>query len=70
MVARYQAGSGRDLRELPWYVAFGYFKLAVDRRGHPLPAISQGKTVGEGFDHFGARVPLLLNAALEALDAS
>jgi aminoglycoside phosphotransferase (APT) family kinase protein len=28
VVARYAARTGRDVRPLPWYVAFGYFKLA------------------------------------------
>jgi aminoglycoside phosphotransferase (APT) family kinase protein len=29
VVARYAARTGRDVDALPWYVAFGYFKLAV-----------------------------------------
>jgi aminoglycoside phosphotransferase (APT) family kinase protein len=29
VAARYAAASGRDLSDLPWYVAFGCFKLAV-----------------------------------------
>src|SRR6185369_10290575 len=29
VVARYAARTGRDVGTLPWYVAFGYFKLAV-----------------------------------------
>jgi aminoglycoside phosphotransferase (APT) family kinase protein len=28
VVARYAARTGRDVRDLPWYVGFGYFKLA------------------------------------------
>jgi aminoglycoside phosphotransferase (APT) family kinase protein len=28
VVARYAARTGRDVGALPWYVAFGYFKLA------------------------------------------
>jgi aminoglycoside phosphotransferase (APT) family kinase protein len=28
VVARYAARTGRDVGTLPWYVAFGYFKLA------------------------------------------
>jgi aminoglycoside phosphotransferase (APT) family kinase protein len=66
MVARYAARSPRDLARLDWYIGFGYFKLAVVAEGihHRFLA---GKTVGAGFDHFGAAVPTLLQAALHAL---
>jgi aminoglycoside phosphotransferase (APT) family kinase protein len=66
MVRRYAERSPRDLTHLNWYVGFGYFKLAVVAEGihHRFLA---GKTVGEGFDHFGAAVPVLLQAALHAL---
>jgi aminoglycoside phosphotransferase (APT) family kinase protein len=66
MVQRYAGRSPRDLSRLAWYVGFGYFKLAVVAEGihHRFLA---GKTVGEGFGHFGAAVPLLLRAALSAL---
>jgi aminoglycoside phosphotransferase (APT) family kinase protein len=66
MIGRYAQRSTRDLSELNWYVGFGYFKLAVVAEGihHRFLA---GKTVGEGFDHFGAAVPVLLQAALAAL---
>ena len=66
LVARYDAGSHRDLSHLPWYVGFGYFKLAVIAEGIHHRYL-QGKTVGAGFDHFGAAVPMLLGAALHAL---
>ena len=66
MVARYAQGSGRDLAQLAWYVGFGYFKLAVVAEGIHHRYL-QGKTVGAGFDHFGAAVPMLLGAALSAL---
>jgi aminoglycoside phosphotransferase (APT) family kinase protein len=66
MVGRYARRSPRDLARLNWYVGFGYFKLAVVAEGihHRFLA---GKTVGAGFDHFGAAVPVLLHAALRAL---
>jgi aminoglycoside phosphotransferase (APT) family kinase protein len=66
MVGRYAERSPRDLTHLNWYIGFGYFKLAVVAEGihHRFLA---GKTVGEGFDHFGAAVPMLLRAALHAL---
>jgi aminoglycoside phosphotransferase (APT) family kinase protein len=66
MVARYAAGSPRDLADLAWYVGFGYFKLAVVAEGIHARYL-QGKTVGAGFDHFGAAVPRLLGAALASL---
>jgi aminoglycoside phosphotransferase (APT) family kinase protein len=66
LVARYDAGSSRDLGHLDWYVGFGYFKLAVVAEGIHNRFL-QGKTVGAGFDHFGAAVPRLLSAALQSL---
>ena len=67
MVARYAQRSSRELDRLNWYVGFGYFKLAVVAEGIHHRYLA-GKTVGEGFDHFGAAVPLLLAAALHALE--
>jgi aminoglycoside phosphotransferase (APT) family kinase protein len=66
MVARYAARSPRDISRLNWYVGFGFFKLAVVAEGIHHRYLA-GKTVGEGFDHFGAAVPILLGAALQAL---
>jgi len=66
LVARYAAASPRDLTTLPWYVGFGYFKLAVVAEGIHARFL-QGKTVGSGFSHFGAAVPALLDAALMTL---
>jgi aminoglycoside phosphotransferase (APT) family kinase protein len=68
LVERYAKRSPRDLGRLNWYVGLGYFKLAVVAEGihHRFLA---GKTVGAGFDHFGAAVPVLLDAALRALAA-
>lgn len=66
MVARYADRSPRDLRDLDWYVAFGYFKLAVVSEGIHNRYVA-GKTVGKGFDHFGDSVPTLLQAALDRL---
>jgi aminoglycoside phosphotransferase (APT) family kinase protein len=67
MVARYADRSVRDLTRLNWYVGFGYFKLAVVAEGIHHRYLA-GKTVGAGFDHFGAAVPVLLRAALTALE--
>jgi aminoglycoside phosphotransferase (APT) family kinase protein len=66
MIARYAAHSPRDLAQLNWYVGFGYFKLAVVAEGIHHRYLA-GMTVGAGFDHFGAAVPVLLQAALAAL---
>jgi aminoglycoside phosphotransferase (APT) family kinase protein len=67
MVARYAAASARDLGALDWYVGFGYFKLAVVGEGIHRRYLA-GKTVGEGFSHFGDSVPVLLDAALARLE--
>jgi aminoglycoside phosphotransferase (APT) family kinase protein len=68
MVARYAAGSARALEHIDWYIAFGYFKLAVISEGIHHRYLA-GKTVGEGFERFGAAVPNLLQAALDTLAA-
>ncbi|MHA3704973.1 phosphotransferase family protein [Jatrophihabitans sp. YIM 134969] len=64
LAALYGERSGRVVD--PWYVAFGYFKLAVISEGIHARFL-QGKTVGEGFAHMGERVPPLLHSALEEL---
>lgn len=69
MVARYDAAADRDLGAISWYVGMGYFKLAVVAEGIHARYL-QGKTVGEGFAHFGPAVPDLLARALTALDAA
>jgi aminoglycoside phosphotransferase (APT) family kinase protein len=66
MVQRYSGAADRDLTALDWYVAMGYFKLAVVAEGIHARFL-QGKTVGEGFAHFGAAVPRLLAAALQSV---
>jgi aminoglycoside phosphotransferase (APT) family kinase protein len=66
MVARYTAAAKRDPGRLPWYVALGFFKLAVIAEGIAARHL-QGKTVGAGFENFGAIVPMLLSRARDAL---
>lgn len=66
MVSRYAAGSGRDMSELNWYIGFGYFKLAVIAEGIHHRYL-MGKTVGDGFAHFGSVVPGLFAAARTSL---
>jgi aminoglycoside phosphotransferase (APT) family kinase protein len=68
LVAAYRTLSGRDVSDVDWYVGFGYFKLAVIAEGIHYRYL-QGKTVGEGFAHFGAAVPGLLDAAIVSLAA-
>ena len=68
MVARYGELSGRDTALVPWYVGFGYFKLAVISEGIAY-RYEHGQTVGEGFENFGARVPGLLDRAVAELES-
>jgi aminoglycoside phosphotransferase (APT) family kinase protein len=62
MVRRYARASGIDVGALGWYIAFGYFKLAVIAAGIHA-RFAQGKTVGEGFEIFGALRDSTLAAA-------
>ena len=64
---RYAATTGLDLTPLPWYTAFGQYKLAVIAEGIHYRFI-QGKTVGDGFSHLGAMVPPLVALALDTLN--
>jgi aminoglycoside phosphotransferase (APT) family kinase protein len=66
LVARYADASERDLSSLPWYIAFGYFKLAVIAQGIAARHL-QGQTVGAGFEDMGSLVPGLLDTALRLL---
>jgi aminoglycoside phosphotransferase (APT) family kinase protein len=55
----YAARSGLQIDELPWYLAFGFFKLAVVCAGIVMRA-RLGAMVGEGFDGFEKRIPPLI----------
>jgi aminoglycoside phosphotransferase (APT) family kinase protein len=66
MISRYAAGSRRELGDLGWYVACGFFKLAVIAEGIHHRYL-EGKTVGAGFAQFGAAVPDLLASAIQEL---
>jgi aminoglycoside phosphotransferase (APT) family kinase protein len=55
----YATRSGLDVTELPWYVAFGFFKLAVVCAGIAM-RVKFGAMVGDGFDGFEERVPPLI----------
>ncbi len=66
--AEYARLTGRDVSRIGYYVAFGYFKLAVVLEGIHA-RYQQGKTVGEGFEQEGFAVPLLIARAHQVLDA-
>jgi aminoglycoside phosphotransferase (APT) family kinase protein len=55
----YADRTGLDVTDLPWYVAFGFFKLAVVCAGIAM-RVRFGAMVGEGFDGFEERVPPLI----------
>lgn len=66
MVSRYAEASGLDIAALDWYIAFGYFKLSVIAAGIHA-RFQQGKTVGDGFEVFGALRDDTLAAAASKL---
>ncbi|MFR9673973.1 phosphotransferase family protein [Streptomyces sp. TR06-5] len=66
LIARYAAGSGRDLDRIGWYTAFAYFKLAVILEGIHF-RWTRGQTVGAGFDRLGDLVPLFVESGLATL---
>ena len=65
--AEYARLTGRDVSRIGYYVAFGYFKLAVVLEGIHARYL-QRKTVGEGFEREGFAVPLLIARAHQVLD--
>jgi aminoglycoside phosphotransferase (APT) family kinase protein len=66
VAARYADAAGLDLTALPWYVAFGFFKLAVVCAGIAMRS-KAGAMVGEGFEGFDAVVPTLAELGLTTL---
>jgi len=68
LLDRYAGRTGQSLAELDWYIAFGYFKLAVIAAGIHARYL-QGKTVGSGFEVFGRLRDTTLGAAAERLRA-
>jgi len=65
--AEYARLTGRDISGIGYYVAFGYFKLAVVAEGIHARYL-QHQTVGEGFEQEGFAVPLLIARAHQVLD--
>jgi aminoglycoside phosphotransferase (APT) family kinase protein len=66
LLERYARQTGQQLDELDWYIAFGYFKLAVIAAGIHARYL-QGKTVGSGFEVFGQLRDSTLAAAAERI---
>ena len=64
---RYASITGRDVSDASYYWAFGFFKLAVILEGIHARFL-QGKTVGEGFETIGERVPPLVMVGSYVLD--
>ena len=67
LINSYALASGLDLEPLPWYIAFGCFKLAVILEGIHY-RYSMGKTVGAGFDSIGYMVKPLVDRGLDQLN--
>jgi len=67
VVDRYASITGRDVSHVSYYWAFGFFKLAVILEGIHARFL-QGKTVGEGFETIGERVPPLVMVGTYVLD--
>jgi aminoglycoside phosphotransferase (APT) family kinase protein len=66
---RYASSSGRDLAELDYFVALGYWKLAVILQGvFARYAKGQYGRPEEGFEEFGKVVDRLAEASAAALD--
>ncbi|GAB2624350.1 phosphotransferase family protein [Streptomyces capparidis] len=68
LVERHARLTGLDATPLPWYVAFGCFKLAVIAEGIHFRYL-RGLTVGEGFEHIGRMVAPLASHGLATLAA-
>ncbi|HYI46513.1 MAG TPA: phosphotransferase family protein [Actinomycetota bacterium] len=67
VLEQYARRSGRDVSQVYYYWAFGFFKLAVILEGIHARFL-QGKTLGEGFEGIGERVPPLVMLGLWVLD--
>jgi aminoglycoside phosphotransferase (APT) family kinase protein len=67
--ARYAELTGRDVSGIGYYMAFGCFKLAVVLAGINARFLLH-QTVGEGFEHEGPAVSVLIERAHRMLDRS
>jgi aminoglycoside phosphotransferase (APT) family kinase protein len=69
IVARYAKASGRDLSQLEFYEALASYKLAIILEGIHARYL-MGKTVGDGFEHIGSMVEVMVQGALDAASRS
>ncbi len=69
IVDRYAAESGRDVSQLDFYEALASYKLAIILEGIHARFL-MGKTLGEGFDHIGNMVEVLVVGALDQASRS
>jgi aminoglycoside phosphotransferase (APT) family kinase protein len=69
VVERYAKESGRDVSQLDFYEALAAYKLAIILEGIHARFL-MGKTVGDGFDHIGALVEVMVQGALDAASRS
>ncbi|MDT5029280.1 MAG: hypothetical protein QOE61_5706, partial [Micromonosporaceae bacterium] len=67
LVERYAQVADLPVDRIGWYVALGYYKLAIISEGIHARYL-QGKTVGAGFEYMGERVAALVDRALASLD--
>lgn len=67
LLERYAAITGFNLDRINWYIAFGFFKLAVILEGIHF-RYNKGQTVGTGFEEIGNWVEPLVAAGVEALN--
>ncbi|MET0469041.1 MAG: phosphotransferase family protein [Aeromicrobium sp.] len=65
VLARYAAGSGRDVSDIGYHLSLAYFKLAVILEGIHFRH-AQGQTVGSGFDGIGDMIVPLIDAGRAA----
>jgi aminoglycoside phosphotransferase (APT) family kinase protein len=68
LIERYAAASGRDISNVGYYVAFGYWKLACILEGVFARYRAGAMGRADGFDQFGRQVELLARAAHHALE--
>ncbi len=68
LVARYAAASGRDVSQVDYYVAFGYWKLACILEG--VYARYRGGVMGDasGYEGFAAQVEMLASQARASIE--
>src|SRR6478752_6980537 len=66
---RYAGASGRDVSQLDFYEMLASYKLAIILEGIHARFL-MGKTVGEGFDHIGSLVEVMVQGALDQCSRS